>query len=85
MQMIEFSNFSTHKLQYYEAWLYCLTLDCHGHKDWRMPTQLETKIYGIPGVWSEIDQDDETNMQLYLVSTHPNVIKWPALAVRREK
>lgn len=80
--MIEFSNFSTHKLQYYEAWLYCLTLDRHGRKDWRMPTQLETKIYGLPGIWSEIDEVDETNIQLYLVNTHSNVLKSHAMAVR---
>jgi len=83
--MLEFALVTQHSMTYSEAWLYCITLDYAGRKDWRMPTQLETKIYGIPGVWSEIDQDDETNIQLYLVSTHPNVIKWPALAVRREK
>lgn len=23
------------------AWLYCLTLDYNGHKDWRLPTDIE--------------------------------------------
>ena len=28
-------------LTYNEAWLYCITLDYDGHKDWRMPTSIE--------------------------------------------
>jgi len=29
------------RLTYNEAWLYCITLDYDGHKDWRMPTSIE--------------------------------------------
>ena len=33
-----------HRVKTYEqAWLYCLLLDYHGYRDWRMPTLAEWK------------------------------------------
>lgn len=36
-----------------DAWMYCLTLDYDGHKDWRMPTASETifEIISEVEVW----------------------------------
>jgi hypothetical protein len=39
--MIEIADMSPHQLTYTEAWMYCVTLEYDGHKDWRMPTFLE--------------------------------------------
>jgi hypothetical protein len=40
--MIEISDKTAcRKLGYNEAWLYCLTLNHNGHKDWRMPAQFD--------------------------------------------
>ena len=36
--MLELALISPNVLSYNEAWVYCLTLDYNGHKDWRMPT-----------------------------------------------
>jgi hypothetical protein len=36
--MIEFAAMVFHQLTYSEAWMYCVTLEYDGHKDWRLPT-----------------------------------------------
>jgi hypothetical protein len=36
--MLEIGPCSPHKLILDEAWLYCITLEHNGHRDWRLPT-----------------------------------------------
>jgi hypothetical protein len=36
--MIEYGSIPDYAFSYDEAFLYCLTLDYNGHKDWRLPT-----------------------------------------------
>jgi hypothetical protein len=36
--MLEYGPIPDYNFTYDEAFLYCLTLDHNGHKDWRMPT-----------------------------------------------
>jgi hypothetical protein len=39
--MTEFAPMVFHQLTYNDAWMYCVTLEYDGHKDWRLPTFLE--------------------------------------------
>lgn len=52
--MIEFGPPRT-KLTVHEAWLYCLTLDYAGHKDWRLPTWDEYLYYRQICGWHQHD------------------------------
>jgi len=36
--MLEIGPCSSHTLIQDEAWLYCITLEHDGHRDWRLPT-----------------------------------------------
>ena len=49
--MIESARTSPGFLTFDEAWLYCLTLDHNGHRDWRMPTFDERMDFGSIGTW----------------------------------
>lgn len=51
-------------VSYDTAFLYCLTLDYNGHKDWRLPTDLEQQDYSDANTfWYQddtlMDDDDE--------------------------
>ena len=39
--MLEIGPCSSHTLILDEAWLYCITLEYDGHRDWRLPTWQE--------------------------------------------
>ena len=39
--MIELAPMVFHNLTYNEGWMYCVTLEYDGHKDWRLPTYTE--------------------------------------------
>lgn len=45
--MIEFAIRSQKEMVYDQAFLYCLTLEYNGHKDWRLPTGTEYAITDI--------------------------------------
>lgn len=42
--MLELAIRPQEEMDYDTAWLYCLTLDYNGHKDWRLPTGTEYSI-----------------------------------------
>ena len=60
--MIEFGDKTTFKLTKDEAWLYCLTLEHNGHKDWRMPRRSDNynRGAGTNDFWY-----DEKNFEPY--------------------
>jgi hypothetical protein len=49
--MIEFAPQSPTNMSFDEAFLYCLTLNYKGHKDWSIPYRREKRSYMI-GTWS---------------------------------
>lgn len=58
--MIEVAPTSELIFQYDTAWLYCLTLEYNGHKDWRLPTGAEYDTAGLTAVcWYEDDPANE--------------------------
>jgi hypothetical protein len=51
--MIELALQTQQEITYDEAWLYCITLDYNGHKDWRLPTANEYKSFQFTSAWHE--------------------------------
>ena len=51
--MIERAPRKTYEMCYDSAFLYCLTLEYKGHKDWRLPTQEEYLTLTISYGWYE--------------------------------
>lgn len=56
--MIENADISHHEMTCDEAWLYCLTLEHNGYKDWRMPTYRERIEFGFFSTWDQGDISD---------------------------
>jgi hypothetical protein len=51
--MIELALQTQQEITYDLAWLYCITLDYNGHKDWRIPTADEYKSSRCVLSWHE--------------------------------
>lgn len=45
--MIEIASEIKDRVSYNEAWLYCLTLEYDGHKDWRLPSYSEYEDHDL--------------------------------------
>lgn len=58
---------SPHKVSYDEAWLYCMTLNHNGHKDWRLPTEYETGAIRSLMIWCNDDRFKDTRQQYVAV------------------
>jgi hypothetical protein len=62
--MIEFAPTFFPELTYDEAWVYCVTLEHNGHKDWRLPTFVEWSNSSELLGWYENSTSHETAVRI---------------------
>lgn len=57
--MIEFAPEAIERVEYDEAWLYCVTCTHDNHYDWRLPTYKEYNRSTFIRTWYEDRPDDK--------------------------